>query len=69
MASATERERIRALEAFQSVHEKRLDELKSQLDTVAFYIKGIAYMAGLMAYHVVGGPYAQALGDMLGQLH
>lgn len=69
MASAKDRERLSALEVFRGVHEKRLDELKVQLDTVAFYMKTVVGLVSLMAYHVVGGPYAQAVGDMLGQLH
>lgn len=69
MPSAKDRERLSALEVFRGVHEKRLDELSAQLATVSFYIKAITYLAGIMAAHTVGGGYAQALGDILGQLH
>lgn len=54
---------------FRDVHEGRLNLLAEQVNTMAFYVKAIAYLAGVMATHAIGGGYAQALGDILGQLH
>lgn len=69
MANGNHSERIRALEVFRDVHEGRLNLLAEQVNTMAFYVKAIAYLAGVMATHAIGGGYAQALGDILGQLH
>ena len=69
MVEESHHERLRALEVFREVHEGRLNELAESISSMSFYVKAMAYLAGIMAAHLIGGPYAQALGDILGQLH
>lgn len=69
MPRSTERERIRAVEVLQVEARERLHELEIKVDAAVFYLKGCLSLVAVLTYHIIGGPYAQAFGDILGSLH
>lgn len=64
--SAAHRERLVRLELHREEHAKRLEDLRERVDAVAFYVKSVVALVSLLVYQIVGGPYADALGLLLG---
>ncbi len=62
-------ERVARLEVHKDMHASLIKELTKKVESATFYLKSVGYLVGVLVYHLIGGPYAQALGDFLGALH
>ncbi len=69
MTDAANRERLARLEVHREEHARLLRDLDEKVDATVFYLKSVVGLVTVLLYQVVGGPYADALGNLLGALH